>query len=185
MLSPRTLRQGQPGLWLCLKQALGTPPPPAGGPGSCPMAQKEVGCTGRSWPNSSCHTVVSIFLLWPAQVSRLKGLGLQGHFPTCQSPQRGGCCQVGVAGTHPHQVSYGLLLVKVLSEPIRVPPAGPTSQTRGKKHAEDLAQVQLFPWECACRGGRCQETGHSTSPGWQAGLGVRRSQVSGLSLQAC
>lgn len=92
---------------------------------------------------------------------------------------------MGVVGTHPHRVSYGLLLVKVLSEPIRVPPAGPTSQTRGKTHSEDLAQVQLFPWECACRGDGVRKLGIPRvpvgRPVWESG-GLR-SQL-GLSLQA-
>lgn len=69
-----------------------------------------MGGTGRSWPElevSHCQTPfvaqLSVFSL-TAQARRMKGLGIQSHFPSNQPSQRGGSWQEGLAGTHPHQM---------------------------------------------------------------------------------
>lgn len=46
---------------------------------------------------------------------------------------------MGPGRTYPHQGSCGILCIKVLSEPIKVPSAGSASQMKGEKYSEDFS----------------------------------------------
>lgn len=80
----------------------GTGPPPPENPRSVSLQRGSVGCTRQSWQEpevSHAKSILSHSCFSPlnCQVRRLKDWGYKVTSPL---PQRGGCCQVRLAGTH-------------------------------------------------------------------------------------